>query len=296
MEDSACWGLSEDLQELMNEFLPDVGDNWDSELELGSVKGLCNNIAEGNALPTANLKELTTDIPSTLWDDLLGEKTQANITTADLGTGLFDDIDLILDKMDELDETSHKTTDSTTVSSLASSPASSEFSNSMTPPHSPPSFGTDSAAASCPKGSSVEIVSEGITYKIITVVEPYTPPHTPEQTTTSSEVDSSSNSSNPRAPAHDSKPYGRGKRHSKKVQPKTVVCSNNKKTRKRDQNRDAATRYRLKKRAEAETISKDEGSLEQKNRELRDHADRLSSEIKYLKGLLKEIVIAKIKS
>lgn len=63
--------------------------------------------------------------------------------------------------------------------------------------------------------------------------------------------------------------------------------------RKRDQNRTAASRYRAKKRSEQEVLSMEEGQLLSKNKELSQTADRLSTEIGYLKGLMREMLVAK---
>uniref|UniRef100_T1J1U0 BZIP domain-containing protein n=1 Tax=Strigamia maritima TaxID=126957 RepID=T1J1U0_STRMM len=82
------------------------------------------------------------------------------------------------------------------------------------------------------------------------------------------------------------KPYERPKRSTTS---KTEV----RKSRKRSQNRTAATRYRMKKREEAEVLSAEEERLKETNGELNKRVDDLSSEIKYLKGLLKEFVRAK---
>jgi len=77
--------------------------------------------------------------------------------------------------------------------------------------------------------------------------------------------------------------------------PKSARRTGDIKIRKRDQNRDAATRYREKKRAESDILRIEEEKLERKNDELRDRVDGLSSEIKYLKGLMKEMIEARQK-
>jgi len=66
-----------------------------------------------------------------------------------------------------------------------------------------------------------------------------------------------------------------------------------KKSRKRNQNKTAATRYRVKKRSQAEQLSLDLEGLEVKNKQLKTKAEQLTSEIAYLKGLMKEVLIAK---
>jgi hypothetical protein len=62
-----------------------------------------------------------------------------------------------------------------------------------------------------------------------------------------------------------------------------------KKIKKRDQNKEAATRYRHKKRREADSILTEEMELEGKNKELKDKVESLSREIKYLKDLMAEV-------
>uniref|UniRef100_U3F904 Cyclic AMP-dependent transcription factor ATF-4 n=1 Tax=Micrurus fulvius TaxID=8637 RepID=U3F904_MICFL len=66
-----------------------------------------------------------------------------------------------------------------------------------------------------------------------------------------------------------------------------------KKQKKMEQNKTAATRYRRKKRAEQEAISGECRELEQKNEALTAKVDSLSKEIKYLKDLIEEVRKAK---
>ncbi|XP_074865586.1 cyclic AMP-dependent transcription factor ATF-4 [Carettochelys insculpta] len=66
-----------------------------------------------------------------------------------------------------------------------------------------------------------------------------------------------------------------------------------KKLKKMEQNKTAATRYRQKKRAEQEALSGECRELEQKNEALKEKADSLSKEIQYLKDLIEEVRKAK---
>ncbi|NXS46459.1 ATF4 factor, partial [Balaeniceps rex] len=66
-----------------------------------------------------------------------------------------------------------------------------------------------------------------------------------------------------------------------------------KKLKKMEQNKTAATRYRQKKRAEQEALSGECRELEQKNQTLKEKADSLSKEIQYLKDLIEEVRKAK---
>lgn len=67
----------------------------------------------------------------------------------------------------------------------------------------------------------------------------------------------------------------------------------NKRLRKKMQNKNAATRYREKKRQEKETLQEQEVRLSDKNKELREKVESLQREIKYMKELMNEINKAK---
>lgn len=66
-----------------------------------------------------------------------------------------------------------------------------------------------------------------------------------------------------------------------------------KRMRKKEQNKNAATRYRQKKKAEIEEILTEEKGLEEKNADLQLKISDLSREIKYLKGLMRDLFRAK---
>lgn len=66
-----------------------------------------------------------------------------------------------------------------------------------------------------------------------------------------------------------------------------------KKQRKKMQNKNAATRYRVKKRIEKESLQEQEVNLSDKNKELREKVESLQREIKYMKELMNEINKAK---
>lgn len=68
-----------------------------------------------------------------------------------------------------------------------------------------------------------------------------------------------------------------------------------KKLKKMEQNKTAATRYRQKKRAQQEALSGECRELEQKNEALTSKVESLSKEIKYLKDLIEEVRKAKDK-
>lgn len=62
-----------------------------------------------------------------------------------------------------------------------------------------------------------------------------------------------------------------------------------KKLKKMEQNKTAATRYRQKKRVEQEELGTELQGLEQRNRELAEKAESISREIQYLKDLMEEV-------
>nr|XP_061791839.1 cyclic AMP-dependent transcription factor ATF-4-like [Nerophis lumbriciformis] len=62
-----------------------------------------------------------------------------------------------------------------------------------------------------------------------------------------------------------------------------------KKLKKMEQNKTAATRYRQKKRVEQEQLTVEREALETRNRELAERADAISREIQYLKDLMEEV-------
>ncbi|XP_003419800.1 cyclic AMP-dependent transcription factor ATF-4 [Loxodonta africana] len=62
-----------------------------------------------------------------------------------------------------------------------------------------------------------------------------------------------------------------------------------KKLKKMEQNKTAATRYRQKKRAEQEALTDECKELEKKNEALKERADSLAKEIQYLKDLIEEV-------
>lgn len=66
-----------------------------------------------------------------------------------------------------------------------------------------------------------------------------------------------------------------------------------KKIRKKEQNKNAATRYRMKKKAEVEVILGEEKQLLDKHGELTGQITDLQREIKYLKGLMRDLFKAK---
>ncbi|XP_048211035.1 cyclic AMP-dependent transcription factor ATF-4 [Perognathus longimembris pacificus] len=70
---------------------------------------------------------------------------------------------------------------------------------------------------------------------------------------------------------------------------KVRVDKLDKKLKKMEQNKTAATRYRQKKRAEQEALTGECKELEKKNEALKEKADSLAKEIQYLKDLIEEV-------
>ncbi|XP_062387559.1 activating transcription factor 4b [Sardina pilchardus] len=66
-----------------------------------------------------------------------------------------------------------------------------------------------------------------------------------------------------------------------------------KKQRKMEQNKTAATRYRLKKRAEQDVLQTECDQLEERNQELAEKCNSITKEIQYLKELMEEVRLAK---
>lgn len=66
-----------------------------------------------------------------------------------------------------------------------------------------------------------------------------------------------------------------------------------KKLKKMEQNKTAATRYRQKKKSEKEALVEEHTLLERKNMELREKAESMAREIKYLKELMEEVRVAR---
>jgi len=80
----------------------------------------------------------------------------------------------------------------------------------------------------------------------------------------------------------------------KRAKPYTPKAPNEeKRLRKKEQNKNAATRYRMKKKAEIKESVMEEKQLMQRNDTLKDEAKELAREIKYLKSLLRDVYKAK---
>lgn len=83
------------------------------------------------------------------------------------------------------------------------------------------------------------------------------------------------------------------KQQRKRAKPYSRTSPIDKKSRKKEQNKNAATRYRMKKKAEVEVILSEEKELTVKNEELESKIKDMQREIKYLKGLMRDLFKAK---
>lgn len=79
----------------------------------------------------------------------------------------------------------------------------------------------------------------------------------------------------------------------KRSKPYSRSSPEDKKSRKKEQNKNAATRYRLKKKAETEEILEEERLVMKQNDVLENQISDLQREIKYLKGLMRDLFKAK---
>lgn len=75
----------------------------------------------------------------------------------------------------------------------------------------------------------------------------------------------------------------------KRSKPYAKPAVEERKMRKKEQNKNAATRYRLKKKAEVEEVRFEERQLEEKNKLLRNQLEDISREVKYLKSLMRDV-------
>ncbi|CAB3251431.1 unnamed protein product [Arctia plantaginis] len=69
--------------------------------------------------------------------------------------------------------------------------------------------------------------------------------------------------------------------------------SDDRRSRKKEQNKNAATRYRQKKKAQVEVLLTEEQTMRQRNSDLNDKCSDLQREIRYLKGLMRDLFKAK---
>jgi len=78
--------------------------------------------------------------------------------------------------------------------------------------------------------------------------------------------------------------------------PQKKVKTSEQKLRKKGQNRDAAIRYRQKKKTEVDVVTSEADDLEERNRSLRGSVGSLRKEIEYLKQLMLDVITARLRS
>ncbi|KAM6941346.1 cyclic AMP-dependent transcription factor ATF-4 isoform 2-T2 [Lycodopsis pacificus] len=102
----------------------------------------------------------------------------------------------------------------------------------------------------------------------------------------------------PTAGSSRTKPYSRPEPSSKTPKVKSVSGAPKveKKLKKMEQNKTAATRYRQKKRVEHSVLNTECEELEKRNNELAEKAESISREIQYLKDLMEEVRKRRVKS
>lgn len=86
---------------------------------------------------------------------------------------------------------------------------------------------------------------------------------------------------------------GGGSSSGRRSKPYSRTGNVDRKSRKKEQNKNAATRYRMKKKAEVEEILKEETGLAKLNEGLENQITELRREIKYLKSLMRDVFKAK---
>lgn len=89
------------------------------------------------------------------------------------------------------------------------------------------------------------------------------------------------------------KPYSRSKNTSRSSSKAPNEPKLDRHERKKQQNKDAALRYRLKKKQEAGIVCSEVDELETRNTQLKDTVEQMTREIKYLKNLLSDVYKAK---
>ncbi|KAJ8371446.1 hypothetical protein AAFF_G00310450 [Aldrovandia affinis] len=143
---------------------------------------------------------------------------------------------------------------------------------------------TGAASSDDPSGSDSDVSSTPSSPRRSLCSSPPPPP-----VTGSSRTKPYSTPSRPRPASETPALIGRVKSASEGRAPKVVE----KKLKKMEQNKTAATRYRQKKRVEQEALDTECADLEQRNQELAQKAESISKEIQYLKDLIEEVRKAK---
>lgn len=173
-------------------------------------------------------------------------------------------------------------------------------SNNMLPyPHTPLNISLDYPVVNTPQpdvARELAVVDELVRSRIDDMVQ-WSGPSSPSSSSSSNFGDCSS-SEDPEWIPETVDPQAEldisgGKPSRKRAKPYSRTCTEDKKSRKKEQNKNAATRYRMKKKAEIEEILEEERSLQKTNEDLENKIGDVQKEIKYLKGLMRELFKAK---
>ena len=140
-----------------------------------------------------------------------------------------------------------------------------------------------------PASLSFETLSEGSEY--VPSDESADESWLPSPSPSPSKIASKSKKASPRASTR-STPYTKAQTKPK-IKLSKEAKQEERRLRKKQQNRDAALRYRQKKKEEGNTVFSECEILEERNRELKNQADGLAREIKYLKDLMADVYQAK---
>lgn len=134
-------------------------------------------------------------------------------------------------------------------------------------------------------------ITTATTSKVICCSPPSSPPKTPSRSRPYPEPNYKASPPSPSTTSVKVKsPRGAGGPERAAVRP-----PKDKKQKKMEQNKTAATRYRQKKRAEKDALADEHVLLERKNLELAEKAESMAREIEYLKELMEEVRMARLK-
>lgn len=172
-----------------------------------------------------------------------------------------------------------------------------ERQNMLPYPHSPLNISLEYPVVSTPQpdvARELAVVEELVRSRVEDMVQ-WSGPSSPSSSSSSNFGDCSSDDPEWIPEALDPQPDLNllAKTPRKRVKPYSRTSTEDKKSRKKEQNKNAATRYRLKKKAEVEEILEEERNLQKKNEELENKIGDVQREIKYLKGLMRDLFKAK---
>lgn len=169
-------------------------------------------------------------------------------------------------------------------------------SNIIFTPQSPESLHTEYSVPSTPQSNiahELAVVEELVRARAQDMVQWSNPPSPSCSTSNSGSNFDDSSSEDPEWVPEPVEELAFPQKKSKRFKPYSRVPPEDKKSRKKEQNKNAATRYRLKKKAEVEEILNEERSIQKDNDELENKVNDLQREVRYLKGLMRDLFKAK---